>query len=63
MTIMFSEEELKWIKKNKFHWEAKEGCPKKIRRTLSVKIAELYNEEHYGETKRSRGKKHNDRKS
>ena len=41
MTIMFTEQELKWIDKELFNWKLKEGCPESIREDLEQKLKML----------------------
>lgn len=43
MTILFTEEEKKWINKELFNWTIKEGCPSDVRETLELKLKELKN--------------------
>ena len=38
MTIYFTEQELKWIEKGKFHWFIKKECPQEIKLLLSKKL-------------------------
>lgn len=38
MTIYFTEQELKWIEKEKFSWVIKKECPKEINLVLSKKL-------------------------
>ena len=38
MTIYFTEQELKWIAKEKFGWFIKKECPKEIKIVLSKKL-------------------------
>ena len=38
MTIYFTEQELKWIEKEKFHWFIKKECPQEIKLLLSKKL-------------------------
>ena len=45
MTLLFSEEELKWIIKEPFHWRLKEGCPMKYRTGIEQKLSLLYGKE------------------
>lgn len=48
MTIIFTDEELKWIEKEPFKWHLKSNCPKNISGELQNKIDQFYNGEHYG---------------
>lgn len=51
MTIIFTDEELKWIVKEPFKWHIKSDCPKGIRNELQNKIDQFYNGEHYAKIK------------
>lgn len=38
MTIVFTEEELKWIDKKPFDWKMNKACPKKLRKGITEKL-------------------------
>lgn len=45
MHIVFTEEELRWIKKDVFSWPLKNGCPSSIKKSIEKKKAILNNQE------------------
>ena len=42
MTIYFTEQELKWIEKEKLHWFIKKECPQEIKFLLSIYIITVF---------------------
>lgn len=38
MTIVFTEEEKKWIDKKPFNWKIKSKCPLKLRKEIKKKL-------------------------
>lgn len=38
MTIIFTEEEKKWIDEKPFNWKLKKGCPSKLKKKIEKKL-------------------------
>lgn len=47
MTVRFTEDELQYIKKEKFHWTIRDDCPAETKKRIGKKLRLLYDERSY----------------